>query len=397
LRIKREVDDCAQHPQNDGKDRVTDQPPLLKAIVHTGISDFYDLQDSWNQVFENSPESTFFNSFAWTESWIFCYWKPVYSAHIVVILQNGEPVALLPFYFNVDYRKWMLLGTGEPESGEVATEYVDFLVSSKLEDKDEIDRIISKELEPLLNRGIEIRNCMASSHIYRFAKLYKNSVFRRCGSKFQLNLNASFDEILQSFSKNHRKKTREILNRFSNRPELTFLPPCEKNFEENWSLLQELHTHDWQRKGKPGAFYAESFDKFHRHMYRNYPEIKQLFASLKFNDKPIAVNFYYEFRNVLYYYQSGSDKQQYGQLSPGILLHTLCIDSLCNELLVYDFLKGPLGTTYKEKFTSRGENFYNITMYGSTPWQSVAFQLRILFDYSISIFRKVRNKSRTNQ
>ena len=365
---------------------------MLKSTIYTKLSDIPGLRESWDSILAEDPTSTVFNSFAWIDSWIHCYWQAGYSLRISIIHNNNQPVALLPLYFNNNHGKWMILATGEAEESEISTEYADFIISEDQANQDPVDQVILSELKHLAKNGFEFSNCLASSHVYRFANFFKNSIYRTNGNRFELDLNVTFEDLMQSFSKNHRKKTREILNRYKANQGITFTQLSEKMFTQNWDTLRELHTLDWQRRGKTGAFSTPFFSAFHHYMHEKYPEVKQLFALIKFNDTPIAVNHYYRFRDYFHFYQSGSDKQQFARLSPGILLHTLCIESLCENQQVYDFMMGPIGPTYKEKFCQRGEKLHNITIYGNGLGQFVKCRVTRLLrscNKFLSIFKQV--------
>ena len=362
---------------------------MLTATTYEKIADLPALSDVWEQLSVADSKATLFNSFAWIESWIRCYWLDTYSLRITIVSYGNEAVALVPIYFNSRFGKWMLLATGEPEQEEIASEYTDILLSDSCLERDSVLEKILEILKPLSKEGLLFRNCLDSSRIFQLASQLGRTAFRKTGSVFQLDLNRPFNEILSTYSRNHRKKTREILNRFNANSRLDFQPPSSDGYLLHWKALRKLHSDDWGSRGKPGAFAMDRFNEFHNYLRINHPEVTPLFATLTIDTHPIAINFYYQFGNFVHFYQSGINKTMYGNLSPGILLHTLCIRHFSETPIQYDFMKGPLRETYKEKFCSRGGFFCDVEIFGNGMrglpgyWKAAIRQ----------ILRKLRNRA----
>ncbi|MBL4574586.1 MAG: GNAT family N-acetyltransferase [Opitutaceae bacterium] len=336
---------------------------MLSKSTISDISELDRLKATWNSLASADPRARLCNSFSWVESWIQYYWVPDYILLVVVIKAGDRPVALLPLYFNTYHNKVMFLGAGEPEQSEVASEYLDFLIDAGSLDQGIIYSFIIDHHNSLSRSTFEFTNCLDSSHVVHIAKSLTAVHYRVTGKRFQIDLGKRFEEISKNFSKNHRKKSREIFNRFNNSKDLEFHSLPDENFERNWEILRSLHTQDWLSRGKLGAFSDTAFNQFHKHMYDNHPDVKQFFFSLTRGGKTISINHYYQFKDTVYFYATGSDKANNKSLSPGILLHNLCIASLSGQQLVYDFMKGAINGSYKQKFCKSSGCFYTITIY----------------------------------
>ena len=341
----------SHHPKN-----------MLTTSTHTDIKEFKQLENHWNTLFVSNPNATLFNSFEWIENWIHHYWISNYSLKITIVYDNEDATALLPLYLNRRDNRIRFLGSGEPECCEVASEYLDFLLNMNYTEQHSIHRFIADFLQSNYSAPIELVNCLGSSHAFQISENCRNSIRVPSGKRYQINLNDQFEGISSCFSKNYKKKSNQILNRFDKSESLKFEKLLTENYEAHWLTLKKLHTEDWVSRGKPGAFADEKFNSFHNRMHKFYPQIEQVFYILSDNNEAISINLYYKFNNTFYFYATGSNKS-YGALSPGLLLHSLCIRSLAGEQFLYDFMKGALKKSYKQKFCKSDGVFNSITIF----------------------------------
>ncbi|PCJ27294.1 MAG: hypothetical protein COA96_03670 [SAR86 cluster bacterium] len=334
---------------------------------------FLDLKHDWDILSAADDNASLCNAFEWVESWIHSYWTPEFRLHITVIESNSKVVAILPLYLDMEKRKCLLLGSGEPECCEVASEYLDFLVSTASFAREEIYTYIANCLSSIPCSSMEFVNCLNSSHVFKIAEEMSLSIVAATGKQYRLGLNKDYSQLQQGFSKNQKKKSREILNRFHKTNELMFKTVTNDDYSENWMVLRNLHTKDWQSRGKSGAFVSNVFNDFHAYMNRQYPNIQQLFSYLLHDNEVIAINHYYRYKKVLYFYQAGSVKHNYKRFSPGYLLHNLCLSELSGSDLEYDFMKGSLKNSYKAKFGNATGIFYTIKLFNSDLPGKLAF------------------------
>lgn len=327
-------------------------------------SDFSELKDDWDRLSKTDKHASLFSSFAWIDSWLHHYWSEEYKLHVVLIKENLSLVAILPFYFNPAQNTLMFLGSGEPEDREVSSEYLDILLDDSVVATETLYSFIADYMGSLSQCTFAFSNCISSSHIFRITLLLKRNLIRATGKRFSIELPKSIDSIYDNFSVNQRKKARLIVNRFNKNEGLHFHSVTSKGYNYLWQSLNNLHTHDWNSRGKPGAFSHPVFSQFHEFLHNKYPDTPQLFCYLTLDGKIIAINHYYRFKNTLYFYCAGTSKASIPNLSPGLLLHMLCLSDLSDQTLVYDLMKGSLTGSYKEKFCDHSGYFYSITIYG---------------------------------
>ncbi len=351
---------------------------MLNFRLLTDPGDISSLEPTWRLLGDKDSGANLFNSFEWIECWLEHYWQPDYRLNLVLVETNNSVVALLPIYFNPQQNALMFLGTGEAETAEVASEYLDFLIdASNVTEKDLLD-FIAGYLQSLSGYNFLFVNCLRTSHVFKVCERMKRNVFELSGLQFRLLLDKPFDELAAGFSKNFQKKSREIINRFNKADGLRYQPLSNEQFEQNWTRLRDLHTRNWNEKGRPGAFQADVFNAFHMSMHERYPAISQHFAALYSGETAIAINHYYEYRDAYYFYLTGAEKDQYARISPGLLLHTLCIRQLSGMHYWYDFLKGSARASYKAKFCSSTEAFFTIKVFAGNPFNFLRYLRALL-------------------
>jgi hypothetical protein len=113
----------------------------------------------------------------------------------------------------------------------------------------------------------------------------------------------------------------------------------------------ELHQKRWQSKQMPGVFNTQTIRNFYIDVAKNFADNGWLaLYFLSINDEPIAAQYGFEYKQVLYYALSGFNPD-YSKYSIGNLL-TLKIIEKCihRKLKEFDFMKG--GEPYKFGWTN---------------------------------------------
>ncbi|WP_207540670.1 GNAT family N-acetyltransferase [Sabulicella rubraurantiaca] len=149
---------------------------------------------------------------------------------------------------------------------------------------------------------------------------------------------------LSLVSANTRQQIRRSLRAYGKRGAVRLEEAASLDEAETWlSRLAELHTASWNRRGKPGAFAAPSFLRFHRSLLgrgflRGETELLRLSAG------PDEVGYLYNFRHkgrVLAYQSGFMDADLAPQEKPGLLAHALAIQQAASRGdREYDFLAG---------------------------------------------------------
>lgn len=328
------------------------------------------LQPAWKALASADDKASLCNTWEWNDAWVQQFWQPHFEFLVYVVEASDHaevPLALLPLYINRNDRRVLLIGTGEPEVSEVASEYLNLLLDeSRISLKE-----VSSLLLPLLRglRGLTLRfvNCLESSRLLQLTASLPLVERKVVGRQYGIALSQSLKELMQNFSYKQRKNGQLLLNRFDRTPAFSCEILIDAADSGLWPQLRELHQADWTARQKQGAFAAEDFNAFHLSLQRNNSDLQARFSVLKHADEVIAVHYYYQFRHYLYYYQSGTVKDRFQQYSPGKMLHMLAFRQLTGSGLYYDFMKGAVSGSYKAAMCPAGELFYEVVVHSAGP------------------------------
>lgn len=335
---------------------------MLSATIHRDIDKFPELAHPWSSLARIDPNAGLFTSFPWAENWIRHFWDPAWELRLITLRDGDRLVALLPFYLDGSAGVVRMLGTGEPEIREVASEYLDLLVDPEYAAGGTIYGFMADQLDAWCQAPLELLNCLDSSHLLRVSLLSNFTQRQPTGKRFRIKLARPFEQITQDFSRNQRKQAREMLNRFERAEKLSFRELDGVDYQRHWDTLRTLHTRSWNERGRPGAFTDPVFNNFHRSMHDAYPGIRQHFFALEEEGAVVAINHFYQFADDLHFYAAGA-LRDFGNISPGTLLHLLCIRALAGKTLYYDFMKGALEDSYKGRFCAPDATLYRIRIY----------------------------------
>ena len=324
--------------------------------------EFYSLNDKWNNLLEGSPVNTIFLRWEWLWSWWNAYKEREYELCILLVYSADDLIGIAPFYIvhrrlgNIfPVRRLLLLGTKE---GSVISEYMDIIYRAGKEDS-----VIKKIIEYIELENICDDICLhkidtSSKSIPLIQKVSKDTgylcnIYDRFESPY-IALPTDYNDFLNSLSSSMRYKIRRnkrrlekyrgvIINKTSNITEL----------EENFIELIRLHQARWNERKMKGSFSDEKFVIFHKMVMQYLLNHGYLYLSfLSIDNKNIASLYNIKYKNKVYFYQSGTDISFDHGLSPGLLLHSYCIEEAIKEgLEEYDFMiKGEMDS-YKKSWT----------------------------------------------
>ncbi|MBI5164916.1 MAG: GNAT family N-acetyltransferase [Magnetospirillum sp.] len=144
---------------------------------------------------------------------------------------------------------------------------------------------------------------------------------------------------LEALSRNSRQQIRRSLRLYEERGALTV--SRASGIAEAWAWLDDMaaaHTATWQARGRPGAFAAPSFRRFHRALIAaGNTDLLRIRAG----SEEVGILYNLRHRNVAYSYQSGLHYPADERLKPGLVSHILAMGHYAAEgLTTYRFLAG---------------------------------------------------------
>ena len=316
----------------------------------------------WNALAGTSPMLS--------SDWLLLWWKHYQQQSteanqdelfvITVRDQTGALIGLAPWYLSLEKRYKRVikfLASGHVCSDhlsllcawglekEIARQIVLFLFQASIQDQwdecnldgvDQDDRAM-QALTACLQAEDDLLVCV-----------------RNATSTFHLSLPDSWEEYLESLSKNRRKRLRRLKRNYldSGRAEYRVLQK-ESEFDEYFQSLELLHNQRRHHVGETGAFECPRFYEFHRHAMQDLLAKDRLHCSLLYLDgKPVAAEYLLKQNNTLFAYQSGLDpaalEHSAGTLSLLATFHWAIQSGVRN----FDFMRGD--EQYKTNWSAAG-------------------------------------------
>ena len=331
------------------------KPHNIKVIQLTDYQELSTLLVNFNSSTQNS---NLFTSTIWLDHWFDFFWQEDCFLQSYAIYKDEELIALAPFYIKIAdtfpfIKTLRLLGQGEPEQAEVASEYLDVLIAVGHEQE------VYLQLATLISNYkfdvMAARAIFSDSHI---AKIILKLSGKRLTKNYAQHCLFTDNFSLQDISKNTRSRIKRSANQLSKlNAEMRWLTINELN--TLWPTLIEFHQNRWQNKGEYGAFSSDNFNQFHQMLIKN--QSSSVAASAVFvNDLPIAIHYYLVGDDTYHFYQSGWDEKNFAKLSPGLFLHYWSIKNCPKKY--YDFMMGGVNNSYKAKFNASARAMLSITL-----------------------------------
>lgn len=324
---------------------------------------FFVLREQWQSLQKSlsDPHSSPFLSWDWLYLWWSIYRRPSWKLSIGLVWRDEQLVAILPFYVQRSgLQQLYFLGTGEAESEEVATEYLDCLL---LNDCD-VQRHVEQCLTELLCRidVIVFQRMLKSATL--FTLLSVRSDFPvvceiELGCRYSLDLRNP--DYAKQFGSNLKRKYRNFQNNSAAEQWKSERCDTAQQLDVYLAELKRLHELRWHSKGKPGAFASPRFLAFHRRFAEMMLQQGQLYLALLTIENTIVGCLYsVDGSNTRYFYQAGFLPAMQ-HWAPGHLAHFLAItDAVARGYSQYDFMLGVEMGSYKREYTPPGEKVISL-------------------------------------
>jgi hypothetical protein len=332
------------------------------------LNQLFALEEQW-RVLGKACQAELFNCPNWLALWSKQFWDEHCELYCMAGFANEKLVVLAPFYTRrsakfLGIKQLFLLGQGEPEQAEVASEYPDVLVNADYQDdasKALAERLTKLKFDVFAARAV-IEQSILHSLVMRLPHAQSAQACRYSLKPDQWSI--------KQLSRNARSQWRRAEKALvAKGAEFKWLTQSE--IEQYWPHMVAFHQARWQSKGKLGAFAEQSFMQFHQQFRQQHPNSVAM-SGVFIDQQPLALNFYLLEGQQLHFYQSGWDDKHCSQYSPGFALHVWSI--LNSKAVLYDFMMGATAQSYKAKFSCDETNLVNLSLINS-PWRIRLFKL----------------------
>ena len=169
---------------------------------------FAALEEEWEDLYQDSPRATPFQSWAWLYSW----WEAYGEGHELrlVTVRNGRGllVGLAPLMLKhrLGFGKLLFVGTGP-------TDYLDVLIRERWEDQ--VSEVLARALRQIGSWQVaDLHQLRPGAATWDICRRWDGPQLRAWQDSFPVVDVRPWDELLQSLSSNLRSTVRRALRRF---------------------------------------------------------------------------------------------------------------------------------------------------------------------------------------
>ena len=345
------------------------------ALVVSCVEDatkFAGLRAEWDALQATSVESSVFMSWAWHFTWWTVFGGQVNQLCILCVRDKHQLVAVLPLY--VRNNAWphrsqvMFLGTGEGETDEVATEYLDILVNPKYVHS-ATEQTLSFLKSHFRKKRLVLQHMLNDSVLVE-ALRNKRSPWttkeRDVGYRYRIDLQQHTESIPMQASRVKRvKRSLRAVERDGGFSQVSISSITEAaiTLEDVCFLSNQRQSHLGRGKS---AFESPRFNEFH---HRLLPLLYQTCAADVhnfFKDRELVASLYCFYDKFsCHYYQSGFDQSFANRYMPLTVAHLMEIErNRAAGRRYYDFMRGD-ANSYKNDFICELTPMFNLVCFPS--------------------------------
>jgi CelD/BcsL family acetyltransferase involved in cellulose biosynthesis len=308
---------------------------------------FLGLREEWNAVLQESRSDTIFLTWEWASSWWDAYGEGK-ELWILLVRRAGRLVGIAPFYRTRSVWKprpypaaLRFIGDGSAD-----TDYLDLIAREG--EEAEVATAVAEHLARTTGRWtlLALNEMPADSPLLaRFRDALARAGFRLSEERVPCaatDLPADWESYVKSLKPRMRSKVRALRRRFAEDPGLSFETlEREAGLEERLQSLYALHEARWNTAGQAGVFVSEAKRKFYRSISRHFLANGWLrFYSLRHNDRYIAHQYCFGYRNKVLLLQEGYDPTHADDAAGNLLRARVFAECIDSRVAVYDFLGG---------------------------------------------------------
>jgi CelD/BcsL family acetyltransferase involved in cellulose biosynthesis len=297
------------------------------------------------------------------------------------------------------FRRLELLGTGEDEADEIASEYVG-IIAERGREQDVADAFAGAlagglfgACDEVVLSGLDGDAPLASLVGPALERAGLASEITPVGSAPYIPLPATWEAYLESLSGSGRYLVKRSLRDFEawaagrSRVAQATTPG---GLEEGMRVLVRLHEERWRAAGRAGAFASLAFRSFHESVLPELLARGALELSwLCVGDEPVAVSYSLIWNERVQFYKGGRTTEVPKGVRPGIVLHAHAIrQAIEARRQEYDFLAGD--SQYKKQLATAARTLTRIRSVRRGPRE----QGRRWMERGVEVLRGARDRLR---
>jgi CelD/BcsL family acetyltransferase involved in cellulose biosynthesis len=387
--------------------------PRLRIL--TDVSELEGIVPAWRRLLARAVHAEPVRTPLWLRAW----WRQ-FGEHegrelrTIAVEDRGELVGLVPLAIRsathrraIPVRRLELLGTGENEADEIASDYVGALADARTQD--DVARVVADAIvDGSLGEWDELRMPAMSCDdpfVPRLADALRGrglaAPVTRSGEAHFVSLPRAWSTYLRELGSSRRyivaRSLRELDHWAGKGGWELRSAVTARDLDEGRRVLHDLQAERWSAAGRRGAFASARFKRFHDEV------MPRLWAGedgasldllwLTVNDQPIAATYSVVFGNKVYFYQSGRRMDLPRAIRPGIAMHALAIQrSIEAGRREYDFLQGT--SRYKRDLAQGSRSLVTLRAVAPHLRARAVEAARMLTERAVAEVRSLRRPSR---
>ncbi len=315
----------------------------MKLFAYDQFSVFEQLESEWNDLVQRSTSNRVFSTWEWQSIW----WEAYHPGQLWVIVcreENGQLIGVAPWFIEQ-----------HPEYGRVVrsigcvevTDYLDLIIDAHYTEAvfNHLSQFVAENQSQF--DVIDLCNLPEISPTYtQFPAFLTNTGFDVHLKEQEvcpvIDLPGDWEAYLESLDKKQRHELRRKLRRIEGATEQVkwYIVDESHNLHEETEhflrLMAASHVQKSQFLDDPQnvVFFKNIVPAIY-----NKGWLQMVFLTIDDQHAAAYLNFVYE--NVVQVYNSGLKTDEYGHLSPGIILLAYCIRwAIEHKFVKFDFLRG---------------------------------------------------------
>jgi len=344
---------------------------MVRVSVISDLASFDALEREWPTLLSSSRSNSITLSWPWLRTWWDVY-RETRSLRVIAVRDGGRLIGAAPLlarsvrhahYHVLPYRKIELLASGEDPGDQICSDYIDWIAEIGRE-RDVVKAIVDCLCTDLSHEWDELCLPDVSAESPNLEHLAHEADRRHL--RFETlkrepcavcRLPRSWADFLAGLSQGLRYKIRRGQRELEQQKGSYTVVTKAAELPEAMRILIDLHQRRWTDKGRPGAFRSDRRRRFHEALMPLALQQGWLrLGVLRLGDEPIGAIYNFRYAGKIAFYQSGIVVPKLTHLRPGLLMHSLEIQSAIEAGCVeYDFLKRG-HSEYKDAWTTHARD-----------------------------------------
>lgn len=320
--------------------------------IYTAWDELAELHPAWDRLLQHCTRPTIFSTPEWLGAWWKAYGQKKQLVTLVFSSLSGEVIGLAPLYLETLYggiRRLRLVGDGTQDSDNL-----DLIFRAEHEEKctqafltwmasDEAVWDLC-ELNTLPGDSMNARCLLRGLQ----ARRWIHQVYQRPNSAVNLpdNWALYLEQLATEDARGIERYMRRLYRHYDVR---MYKCMAEDRLQACLETLFDLHTKRWNAQGESGSFAQPGRKQFYAEMSRAFLRRGWLeFWLLELDEKVVAAEFDFRYRDTACLLQSGLDPQHYADRAGNVLKAHVIRQLITDGIHRYDFLGG--AEPYKQRW-----------------------------------------------